>query len=360
MKINIYFSTTCLSGGTFILLEYARRLTTLGNDVSCYFVSKPMKFNSNNVNEFIRNSWFGLRLRMIKAKIRARAEIPELNKRYPDIFISTVDGIDSRKIRSADAGIAGSWPSAYMLSCDVHTSKKLYLVQDYEDWDIAGYGKKSYFLPIEKVVVSKGINDRLMKELQIGPYPVIYNGIDFEIFSAPHRLQKENSKDIVFSMLYSDGVQKGCKIGIAAFEKLKSEFPDVRLIMFGMPEKPHLDFEFEYHQNASQQKVVEIYRGTDVFIWPTLWEGWGLTPVEAMACGCVVAGSKVASMSEVGENYVNALLSSPGHVDELYQNLKRLVIDSDLRNKLSNASRNSIRQLSWAVSVKKLENLLEN
>lgn len=358
MKINIYFSTTCLSGGTFILLEYARRLAKLDNDVRCYFVSKPMKFGSNNVKEFIRNSWLGIRLRMIKAKIKAHTEIPELNKRYPDVFISIVDGIDSKKIRCADAGLAGSWPSAYMLACDVHTSKKLYLVQDYEDWDAAGHGKQSYLLPIQKAVISKGINDKLMENLQIGPYPVVYNGIDFGIYNTPHRIHKKNASELVFSMLYSDSKQKGCKIGIDAFEKLREDFPDVHLIMFGIPEKPHLNFEFEYHQNAAQQEVVEIYQVTDIFIWPTLWEGWGLTPVEAMACGCAVAGSNVASMNEVGKNEINALLSSPGDADELYQNLKRLVIDSDLRNRVSGMARSSIQQLSWDVSVKKIESLL--
>lgn len=355
MKINLYLSTVCPSGGTYILLDYATRLLKRGYDVRCYYNVNPLFFSETyGVMDAIANSWVVRLLRRQKRITLGRQEITELIKRYPLIDIEIVKGMTDSKIECADVGIAGSWASAYMLNEDKNTQKKCYLIQDYEDWDKFGRGRKSYFLPLERIVISEALNDMLKEKLNIGPFPIIHNGIDLDIYR-PYVQKNTVKENIICAMLYSKGKSKGCEVGIEAFLLLKKDMPNIRLIMFGVPQKPDFNFEFEYFENATAKELVDIYQRADIFIWPSIFEGWGLTPCEAMACKCTVVGSDTASMKEIGVDGFNCLLSEPGDVHGLYKNLKAAASNSELREKLSCNALETVKQLSWDKSISDLE-----
>jgi glycosyltransferase involved in cell wall biosynthesis len=82
----------------------------------------------------------------------------------------------------------------------------------------------------------------------------------------------------------------------------------------------------------AEADVPALMSAASVFVYPSLFEGFGLPPLEAMACGTPVVSSNVTSLPEVvGEA---ALLVNPHDRDELVEALRRLLADTDLRQHL--------------------------
>lgn len=88
-----------------------------------------------------------------------------------------------------------------------------------------------------------------------------------------------------------------------------------------------------------------LYGAATAFVWPSLWEGFGLPPLEAMACGTPVITSSTSSLPEVVDTA--ALLVDPLDVHTLAELMTRIAKDSKLRAALRNKGLNRARELSW-------------
>jgi glycosyltransferase involved in cell wall biosynthesis len=85
-----------------------------------------------------------------------------------------------------------------------------------------------------------------------------------------------------------------------AFALVRRERPDLRLVLTGAGHegKPAPDG-VEARGRVSPEELLELYRTAAALVFPSLYEGFGQPPLEAMACGCPVAVSRVASLPEV-------------------------------------------------------------
>lgn len=93
------------------------------------------------------------------------------------------------------------------------------------------------------------------------------------------------------------------------------------------------------------EELAGLMNLAEVFVFPSLYEGFGLPPLEAMACGTPVVTSNVSSLPEVvGEA---ALLVDPLNVQELANAKHRLLLDQKLRNKLIRKGFERIKLFSW-------------
>lgn len=96
---------------------------------------------------------------------------------------------------------------------------------------------------------------------------------------------------------------------------------------------------------VSQEELPLWYRAAGVFVYPSLFEGFGLPPLEAMACGCPVLASSDGAVSEVcGDAAVQA---DPHDVGDLTAKLALLAGDGNLREKLQVAGLARARQFDW-------------
>lgn len=85
-----------------------------------------------------------------------------------------------------------------------------------------------------------------------------------------------------------------------AFARVRAERPDLRLVLTGAGhDKLDLPDGVESKGHVSLDELVGLYRATSALVYPSLYEGFGIPCVEAMACGAPVAASNVASLPEV-------------------------------------------------------------
>jgi len=105
-----------------------------------------------------------------------------------------------------------------------------------------------------------------------------------------------------------------------------------------------------------QKKLVTLYQRALVFISPALWEGFGLTLVEAMACGCpVIAGNTGAQPEVVGKG---GILIDPKNVSEIALAMEKLAGDENLRRKISQDGLKQAKRFSWEKFGEKIIGLI--
>ena len=92
-----------------------------------------------------------------------------------------------------------------------------------------------------------------------------------------------------------------------------------------------------------------LYRLAAVFVFPSLYEGFGLPPLEAMASGTPVVTSNLSSMPEVAGDA--AVLVDPYDVDAIKDGIKRVLTDPELREDLVRKGLRRARHFSWERSV---------
>jgi glycosyltransferase involved in cell wall biosynthesis len=101
----------------------------------------------------------------------------------------------------------------------------------------------------------------------------------------------------------------------------------------------------EFPGFVSDEALPDLYRRAGAFVYPSLFEGFGLPPVEAMACGCPVISSDQGSLPEVVGDA--ALLVDPTSVESLQAALTELAATPDLRNRLIDLGLKQASAYDW-------------
>ena len=141
---------------------------------------------------------------------------------------------------------------------------------------------------------------------------------------------------------------------IAAFARISSEVPHSLVLIGHMPEKSAAiraeleragDNRIHFTGFIPDEDVDALMRRASLFVFPSLYEGFGLPILDAQKAGVPIACSNVAALPEVaGEG---AILFDPLSVDDMAQKLRRSLLDADLRETLSEKGRANVQKFSW-------------
>lgn len=148
------------------------------------------------------------------------------------------------------------------------------------------------------VVISEWVRERAIAELSLEPERVhaIHLAVDHDRFTRDPAVEREDF------LLYParPWPHKNHERLLAAFALLREGRPELRLVLTGEGHDPRgLPPGVEALGSVTLDRLVDLYRRAAVLVFPSLYEGFGLPPVEAMACGCPVAASAAGSLREV-------------------------------------------------------------
>ena len=107
-----------------------------------------------------------------------------------------------------------------------------------------------------------------------------------------------------------------------------------------------------------EQTLAVLYRLADVFVFPSLYEGFGLPPLEAMASGTPVVVSNVSSLPEVVGDA--GVLVNPYDATSIANGIRRVLDDSVLRQELKTRGHARARSFSWPESVKRIRDIYQD
>jgi glycosyltransferase involved in cell wall biosynthesis len=225
------------------------------------------------------------------------------------------------------------------------------------------------------IAVSQFTKNEIEKLLAIpdARIKVVYNAIDERFL---HGHATEADRELIAQrylvnypfILYAGAIRphKNVVRIIEAFSALKSELqkeqqlPDLKLIIIGDDLSSHPRLRRTVVRSGVQNDVrflgfvpIEVlrifYDVARVFVFPSLYEGFGLPPLEAMAHGTPVVTSNTSSLPEVVGNA--ALLVNPENVFEIRRGLQRALLDSALREQMKQRGYEQTQRFSWTNSV---------
>ena len=161
---------------------------------------------------------------------------------------------------------------------------------------------------------------------------------------------------------------------IEAFSALKSDlakedkYEDLKLIIIGDEVSKHPDIRRAVIKSGVQNDVrflgfvsIDIlrifYDAAKVFVFPSLYEGFGLPPLEAMAHGTPVVTSNTAALPEVVGKA--AIQVNPENVFEISRAMHRALVDQPLRERMKIAGKEQAARFSWETSVRQIIRVYE-
>jgi len=226
--------------------------------------------------------------------------------------------------------------------------------------------------------VSKFTKSEIEKLFGIPPsrIEVIYNAIDERFLhghasEADRQLLAERYQINYPFLLYAGRISphKNVVRIIEAFSALKAElekegrYPDLKLIIIGDELSKHPDLRRTVVRGGVQNDVrflgfvpIDVlrifYDAAKLFVFPSLYEGFGLPPLEAMAHGTPVLASNTSSLPEVVGNA--AVLVNPENVFEIMRALHRVLVDQGLREKLKRRCYEQVKRFSWDISARQV------
>lgn len=186
-------------------------------------------------------------------------------------------------------------------------------------------------------------------------YKVIPHGVNELFFKV--KKNKIISDKIVFTYVSNYDLYKNQWVVVKAIEKLNKKYnTELNLVGGGEgPAKYRLENQLKIsdpkskfvkmYDFISHKKIIEIMKNTDIFIFASSCETFGITLLEGMAAGMVIASSNKSSIPEIIED--GGLLFDPENHLSIYNTVRSLVDDADLRLKLSKKSRKLASKYSW-------------
>jgi glycosyltransferase involved in cell wall biosynthesis len=225
------------------------------------------------------------------------------------------------------------------------------------------------------LTVSHASKDDILHYLRIpaSKIDVIPNALDEQFETAPSeetiaRVRERFLLNAPF-VLYAGNIKPHKNVDrlIEAFALLRRrEFDGVKLLIIGdqisqYPNLRRLVHRHQLHQHVRflgfvpDQTLAVLYRLASVFVFPSLYEGFGLPPLEAMASGTAVISSNVSSLPEVVGDA--GLLVDPMNPQAIADAMARVLSDPELRSELIRRGHERVKAFSWERSVARIRGI---
>lgn len=151
---------------------------------------------------------------------------------------------------------------------------------------------------------------------------------------------------------------KGTDLALPAFAKILKIFPECKMIIVGDGKLCEMMKQQQHDLQISEDKVTwtglveyhklsELYAQMDIVWVPSRSEGFGLSAIEAMACGCPVVASNTGGLTEIMNDSVDGLLFENGNSDDLAEKTIKLISDEEQTNKMREQAISKAKQFTF-------------
>ncbi len=342
MRVTFVLPGRGLFGGIRVVALYAQRLAERGHEVTVV-VFRPrwprrpkaalqrLATATRRTIGLDRDHLDGLPCRVVSVPVE-------------DLAVAVPDG---------DAVLATHWLTADpVATLPAAKGRKFYFIQHYEahSFDTQSVAA-TWRLPFQKLVVARWLADLARTHFDDPSALVVPNGVDAALFDAPPR---EPHDPPVVGFMYSSAAWKGVSVASRAIMLARASLPRLGAVSFGasrpvagVPLPPRTAF----YLRPRQSRIREIYASADIWLCASETEGFGLPPLEAMACRCVAVSTQCGGPSDFITDGVNGYLVDVGDADAMAQRMVELLSDRDRLIRMSQAAYETRLRFGWEQSV---------
>jgi glycosyltransferase involved in cell wall biosynthesis len=218
------------------------------------------------------------------------------------------------------------------------------------------------------MVISDSTKEDLVRRgLPSDDIHVIHCGIDHQLYHADPSVEKEH----VPTIIYLGRLKKYKSIDhlLSAFALTLKDIPKAKLVIVGegdykanlidLAQKLGITDKVEFTGFVDREEKVRRLQRAWVAVCPSLKEGWGLTNIEANACGTPVIASNVPGLKDSVVHEKTGILYEYGNIKQLSDNLNKILTDLDYREKLREGGLDWAKRFHWDDAAEKTFQLLE-
>ena len=239
-----------------------------------------------------------------------------------------------------------------------HLGLPVVIVQGYQMF-VRPLEVPTFTAPCPKVCVARWLVDVAKEDFGVPDEELFHLplGLRHDVFRL---LRPIEDRPPQVSFCYHPHIQKGSRLAVRVLERVRARVPGVEVVAFGsgVPEI-ELPTWMTYERNPPRKRLVEdIYNRSRVFINTSHREGFGLPPIEAMACGAALAICDNGGSRDYAIDGETALVSEPGDDEAMADHVVRLLADDAARRRIAEAGRQYVQRFTWSHSADVLEEIL--
>lgn len=227
------------------------------------------------------------------------------------------------------------------------------------------------------ITVSESSKNDIIKFLNVdeSKIEIVYNGVDYEKFNESYtediKLIVRNKYNLPQNYILYMGTlepRKNIDSIIEAFALIKKQkdFHNIKLVIagkkgwlfediFNLVDKLNLKDHVIFTDYVDETDKPIIYNMAKLFVFPSLYEGFGIPVLEAMASSVPVITSNMSSLPEVAGDA--AILVNPKDIEDIAKNMIKILSDDDLKNELVRKGYIQAQKFTWEASAEKLYNI---
>ncbi len=219
---------------------------------------------------------------------------------------------------------------------------------------------------VQVITVSPSSKEEILKHKLTKTDPIIiYNGVDLEKF-----VPGEKSKKPI--VLYVGRLQyyKSLHIFIKAAKKIIEKIPNLEFIIAGeggerkklrkLTKRLMIENKIKFLGRVGEKLKIRLFQNAWVFVNPSFMEGWGITTIEAAACGTPTVASNVPGLRDSIKNPHTGILVRYGDHQSFAENIIELIKNDKLRKEMSKESTKWAKNFTWEKSSKELMKLFKD
>lgn len=375
MKINFTLYSTSVTGGVRAIFEVANGLSRRGHYVTVTALEGD-------------HSWFPLEAEVNYVEkpnfIKIMNPIKRLKSRESLRYSSISPVLDQMKmgfeadlikpltdaIPDCDINIA-TWFFTTFAVFRSEKGEQFYFFMDFDELaEKHGHYyhmmfKESLYLPLNIITISSWlknwIKDNYNKEAVVAGV-----GIENKVFY-PRSGVLDDVEGYKIMGLFRGYDYKGDSDLIQALNMVHNEVPGINLILVsskdtleGIKKKNNIEFNYTFYESPNDDELAELYSSSDLFVFASHIEGFGLPPLEAMACGTPVVTTDCKGVKDFVLDGKNAILVPPKNPEEISKSIIKLKNNPELSEELKENGLKTAEKFTWDSVVDVFEKTFQN
>ncbi len=349
LRITFLLPGRGLFGGIRVVVIYGNSLLQRGHDVTILILREGVEGGPRAVARRLQ---------------RAGRRILGLDRDHLDAFAGKVASVHVKDLcritPDGDAVVATHWLTAGPIAeLPTRKGRKFYFIQHYETHSFEGDKvDATWRLPMQKIVVAKWLQEIAKVRFNDGEALLVPNAVDHAQFDAGPR---DPHGPPCVGLMYSVAPWKGVATAFEAIRLARRQIPELQVVSFGavplnadVPAPPNTTF----YLRPDQHDLRHIYAEADVWLCASETEGFGLPPLEAMACRCPVVCTRCGGPEDFVEEGHNGFLVDVGDADAMADRLVTLISDKSLLRRMSDAAYETASRFDWDQSALLFEKAL--
>lgn len=214
----------------------------------------------------------------------------------------------------------------------------------------------SWQLPMHKLAVSRQVAAEIQRHTGQPVIGVVPDGVD----AAECFVEVPDNRRTGIGVSYRSPNTKDPRTTLAVLQGIEQRLPEATIYCFSPERRPlHLPRQVRYTRLPSAAQIRRVYNACKVWFLASRSEGFGMTVLEAMACGCAVVSTDSGGPADIIEHGRNGFLVPVGDAGGLLEHIERLCRDDALRERMREEGLKTAAAFSWVGAAAKMEGCLQ-